>query len=757
MLKSEKYPHPLSQANTAQLNDVDEGGLNLGQVGASLRRRALLIVGVTGVVASAAVLKAEQDPPVYQGKFEILTKPVTGESQVVSNLPQALGSGQVADPEMVQPVQTTIQVLQSPQILTSVVEKLQTKYPELQPKQQNQYTEAEKKQFAYNSFIQNLTITSSKQNILEVQYKHPNQKLVSDVLALLSQAYLDYSLKESQQDVEQAIGFVEEQIKPLTSKVQREQYALQSLRQGTDLIEPAQKAQEVSTQIATLSQQRLENRVQLEQMVAKYQDLQRELAQQPGERAGNSVLTENVRYQKILDQIQEVDIQIKKDSAVFTDQGLNLKGRLPEKKANLLALLSQEESRVQRDFQSRIRELQARDKSLIEKIDKLNKYVRDLADTSRKYDDIQRNLKIATDGLNQFLAKQQALKIEKTQTVQPWKLLSPAVVASEEQMKPENFALDAVSESAKKNLALGGMLGLLLGVGAALVVDKLSNVFYTSKELKEASRLPLLGVVPLRKELGALVPQAGEQAGRMSFFEVFRSLYTNILLLGSDSPIRSLVISSAGQGDGKSTVAIQLAQAAAAMGQRVLLVDANLRCPTLHNRVGLMNIQGLTDVISQDLEWSNVIERSPLEENLFVMSAGPIPPDSVRLLASQKMQDLMDELQASFDLVIYDTPPLLGFADAYLLAANTNGMVLVAGLGKLKRTVLQQALEEIQVSGTPILGLIANKSKDSIPSAYSYYQQYYKRNVSDERIGDDADNITNSASTSSSITNIKRR
>ncbi len=139
------------------------------------------------------------------------------------------------------------------------------------------------------------------------------------------------------------------------------------------------------------------------------------------------------------------------------------------------------------------------------------------------------------------------------------------------------------------------------------------------------------------------------------------------------------------------------------MGQRVLLVDANLRSPSLHNRVGLMNVQGLTDIISQDLDWHNVIERSPLEENLFVMTAGPIPPDSVRLLASQKMQDLMNELQADFDLVIYDTPPLLGFADAYLLAANTNGIVLVAGLGKLKRTAMQQVLEEIQVSGTPIV------------------------------------------------------
>jgi capsular exopolysaccharide synthesis family protein len=192
------------------------------------------------------------------------------------------------------------------------------------------------------------------------------------------------------------------------------------------------------------------------------------------------------------------------------------------------------------------------------------------------------------------------------------------------------------------------------------------------------------------------------------------------------------------------------------MGQRVLLVDANLRFPTLHKRVGLMNIQGLTDVISADLEWSNVIERSPIEDNLFVLSAGPIPPDPVRLLASQKMQELMDQLQASFDLVIYDTPPLLGFADANLLAANTNGVILVAGLGNLKRTVFQQALEEIQVSGTPILGVVANKAKEGTPASYSYYQQYYRQSA--ERTGEDEGNSTsNSASKSSSTKRISRR
>jgi capsular exopolysaccharide synthesis family protein len=733
MLKSDRHPHPLSQAYTAQSNE--EGGLNLGQVGATLRRRALLIAGVTGVVATAAVLKAETDPPVYQGKFEILTKPVTGESRAVSNVPQTLSSQEgIAPPEQV--VQTTIKVLESRAILDPVIKKLQEKYQTKYPK------------LDYDLIASILQIQAQQQNILEVGFKSPDPELVSDVLTLVKDAYVQYSLEERQDEVKQAIKFVDEQKQPLDERVKAWQERLRIIRQKNDLVEPAQKAQEISNQVATLTQQQAENRVQLEQMRATYEDLKQELAQQPGERAGNSVLSENPRYQKILDQIQTVDIEVKKGAAKLTNDNPSLQF-LQEQKANLLPMLTGEENRVKRDYESRIRALEARDKSLGEKIDSFNKYLRELAVTIREYDNIQRELKIVTEGLTQFSTKKQALQIEQAQRLPSWKLLDPQL---QEVKEPK-----AVADSTKRNLALGTMLGLLLGTGAALVADKLSNVLYSSKDLKEATGLPLLGVVPLRKELGTLAWQeaAGglQQAARASFFEVFRSLYTNILLLSSDTPIRSLVISSAAEEDGKTTVAINLALAAAAMGQRVLLVDANLRSPTIHNRVGLMNIQGLTDVISQDLDWNNVIERSPLEDNLFVLSAGPIPPDSIRLLASQKMQDLMSELQGAFDLVIYDTPPLVGFADANLLAANTNGLILVAGLGNLKRTIFQQALEELQVSGTPILGVIANKSKDATPASYSYYQQYYKHSTSGERSGEDSINVSHSTSNSSSFRN----
>ncbi|MBD2213603.1 polysaccharide biosynthesis tyrosine autokinase [Nostoc linckia FACHB-104] len=736
MLKSEKYSHPLSQANFTQLND-EEGGLNLGQVGAVLRRRLLLIGGTTALVATAAVLKAETDPPIYQGTFDILTKPVTGEDKVTANVPQSISSqDKIAPPESTKETQTTMTVLQSPKVLNPIVEKLRDQYPGI----------------TYDTLVYYLTISSTKPNIISIGYQNSDQQLVTDVLKLIADAYLQYSLQERQSDVEVAIQFVDRQKQPLEKSLKYWQEQLRNLRLDNNLIEPVQKSQELSGQLTLFRQQRIENRVQLEQMVAKYEELQRELSREPGERAGNSLLSDNARYQKILDQIQAADIAIKQQSAVFTDENPAMV-TLRQKKESLLPLLAQEEARVQKDFQSRIQELSARDRSLDEKINNIYSEVRKLATISRNYDNIQRELQIANEALTQFTSKQQALQIEKAQKQQPWVLLDP-------QLSKVNEPL-AISDSAKRNLALGGLLGLLLGVGTALVVDKLSNIFYSSQELKDATRLPLLGIVPLRKELEATtkdsVSRGVQNTEGSSFFEVFRSLYTNILLLGSDTPIRSLVISSAGQGDGKSTIATQLAQAAAAMGQRVLLVDANLRAPSLHNRVGLMNIQGLTDVISQDLDWHNVIEPSPLEDNMFVMPAGPIPPDSMRLLASQKMQNLMEELQVSFDLVIYDTPPLLGFGDAYLLAANTDGLVLVAGLGNLKRTALQQALEQIQISGTPLLGMIANKSKDAAPVSYQYYQHYYRQSMSGEKVS--AEKVvtnSNSVNASANISKAKR-
>ncbi|MEB3179528.1 MAG: polysaccharide biosynthesis tyrosine autokinase [Nostocaceae cyanobacterium] len=723
-MNSEKTSQLSSVYNTAQFSEDDEGGLNLGQVMAAVRRRVLLVMGITCVCTLGAGITTQTTKPIYQGEFQVLTKPLAAETEVISSVPQTLSSRRDETVSNEKTTETTIVVLKSPQVLSGVIQKLKRRYPQIDEEK----------------FVESLTIESTKPNILEVKFKHPNDNLVRDTLDLLSKSYLEYSLDQRRADINQGLKFVEQQLPQLNSRVEIQQRRLQRLRQENNLVDPEKTGQQLSAQISDFMKQRLEIQVELEQMRAKYKDLQAELAQRPDTSAANSVLSDNPRYQKLLDTIQAVDAEIARTLAKYVDNNEpgNPLVALREQRQQLVVLLRQEGERVQRDMYSRIRQLDVRNQSVSEKIDNLNLAVKQLSIVSREYTDVQRELQIATDNLNQFLAKREALRIDAAQRQIPWQLLTPVINPKQSAANPS------------QNLVLGGLLGLLLGLGAAILIEKLANVLYTSKEIKEVTRLPLLGIVPLHKKLqesSFSLPNTTNLSGGFKHnqpqwqksapvFEVFRSLYANIRLLASDTPIRSFVISSAIEEEGKSTVAAYLAQAAAAMGQRVLLIDTNLRRPSLHQLVGIANIQGLTDVISTDLDFQNVIEQSPVEDNLYVMTAGSIPPDPIRLLASEKMQDLMDKLQAAFDIVIYDAPPILGVADATLLAAHTNGLVLVTGLGRLKRSVLERALEDLKVAGTPLLGVVANRTKEEIPTSYAHYLQSHGKSDRHRRPND---------------------
>jgi capsular exopolysaccharide synthesis family protein len=710
--------------------EIDEGGLNLNQVIGSLRRRALLVAGVTAVVVSGTVVKVLMSESEYQAKFEILTQPVTVSTEVTSSVPGSLSERQqkVATVD-----ETFIQVLRSPKVLMPVVEKLRSQYPNL----------------TYNSLIRNLQVKSNLDSreevegkIIEVTYHNDDPTQVRDVLNSISEAYLNYSQEQYRSQVRQGIEFVNEQLPELRSQVNTKQEQLQELRQQNNLLNPATRSDQLSERLNSLKQQRQENEIQLEEARALHNNLQQELSQQPVGAAASSALSDNSSYQNLLTRLQEIDAQIAQKSALLGGASPELQN-LRQQRQNLLPLLRQEGKQVRREAANRIELLQERRQILNQNINSLNQQINQMSGTLREYTNIQRELQIATENLNQFLTKRSALRIDAAQGEQPWSLLVPTT-------QPEPAA-----GNVPQTLALGTILGLLLGGGAALLVDKLSNVVYTSREVKELTKLPLLGTIPLEEELGESSPAINSadltQADNdgqgelqqnnghqlqpykaLPFFEAFRSLCTSVRLLGSDYPISSFVITSAVPAEGKSTVAAHLAHAAATMGQRVLLVDAELRRPRLHNRVGVMNTYGLADLISSGQDYNNFVQRSPLDDNLFVLTAGSIPPDPVRLLASHKMQDIMQKVQAEYDLVIYDSPPCLGFADTRLIASQTNGVALVAGLGKLKRSELEQALNEFELSGTPVLGTIANGAKDSSSRYSDYYDRYYGGDDEDE-------------------------
>ncbi|NJK27562.1 MAG: polysaccharide biosynthesis tyrosine autokinase [Coleofasciculaceae cyanobacterium SM2_3_26] len=666
-------------------------------------------------MAALSARSGMNEKPVYSASFEILIEPVTLETQIISSAnPDTLSNRQDIVGVVVDDVQ--IRILKSPEVIEPIVAQLKSKYPKID----------------YEKIAGKLDIkVDVATNILEVGYKSSDAELVQSVLDALAEAYLNYSLEVRQTDIRRGIEFVEEQLPQLRARVDALQSQLQELRQRYNLVDPTTTGQQLSAQIATFEQQRLDTQFELDEAEALYADLQRELTEKPAEIATTSLLRQNSRYQELLSQLLVLDTQLAQESALFLEESPEIE-ILQEKRARLIPLLEAEGERVQRDVVSDIRELRTRDRILTQGVNRLNNQVKQLSVIDRDYTNIQRELEIAAANLNQFLEKREAFRIDAAQREIPWQLLTP----------PGNPNKSAAADI-KKNLVLGGILGTLLGLGAALAIDRFRNVIYVAKDVKSFAKTPLLGNIPYEKGLGDLpaadsylnlpkpmVPFLGwnnghrpPQMNRSFFFlESFRSLYTNLRPLIADSPSFSVVVSSSVSEEGKSTVAVNLAQAAAAMDCRVLLVDADLRNPTIHRHIGVSNDCGLSEAIARDLDMNEAIQRSPLEDNLFVLTAGTVSSDPIRLLASQRMHRLREKLATNFDLVIYDAPPLLGFADTYLLATEANGMILVAGLGKIRRPLLSQALEALRISGARLLGAVANGSREGAPSVPNYYQ-----------------------------------
>lgn len=697
-------------ANFTPPSETSEGGLDLGQLLASLRRKTLIILGVAAAVTAAAGVKAFTDTPTYLGEFEVLVQPMTAETAVVSSVPGSLTNEEKAGASGTRLDADLIKILTSSRVLQPVVDQIRKQYPDI----------------TYDELSRTLAVAplDKGSNILQTTYRNPDPQKVQVVLDRVSKAYLAYSLQSRQADIRRALKFVEDKLPDLQQRVTQLQQRLQQLRQRNDLIDPESRGQQLSTQVNTFTQQQLDAQIQLEQIRKQYMALRSQLGQRPNEAAASSALTQNPRYQALLKQLLDIDTQIAEASTLYLEPSPDLQ-LLRERRQNVLLLLGREGQQTEREVIDQMRSLEVRDQALQKTVGALNANVNQLSTVSRDYANIQRELQITTQNLNQFLSKREALQIDVAQREIPWELLTPPT-------KPLPTA-----SSLTNNLVLGAVLGLLLGVAVALLLDKATDVIYSSEELKRITKLPILGSIPASNELENLIPQisqvaelqaagangsasrrASEDQNRngksrsyraIPLFEAFRSLYANVRLLNPEDPVRTVVISSISSGEGKSTVAAALAQAAAALGQRVLLVDSDLRQPQLHEYLNLENTRGLTDIVSGSASFQEVVQRSPLEPNLSILTTGTIPPDPTRSLSSRKMKQLMEQVQANYDLIIYDMPPLLEFADVYLIASQTNGIILVAELGKLKRSLVGQAFEQLKVANTSVLGVVLQK------------------------------------------------
>jgi capsular exopolysaccharide synthesis family protein len=331
------------------------------------------------------------------------------------------------------------------------------------------------------------------------------------------------------------------------------------------------------------------------------------------------------------------------------------------------------------------------------------------------------NVKTRETGYDNLLAQYQLAQISQGGETGGVRIIDEAMIP-----------LIPISPQRKRAIVLAACIGLLLGIFAAVIADRFDDSVQTPDEVRDRLQLPILGSIPRVGD--ALFGRRPSDRFRLIshvepqslIAEAFRSLRTNIAFARAHHDLRTIVLTSPGPGDGKSTVSCNLATTFAQQGQRTLLVDADLRRAVVSDTFEIPRSPGLTDVLVGGARLADAV-RGVDVPNLFVLSSGPFPPNPSELLGSPDMRSIVDEAKKTFDIIVIDSPPVLAVTDASVLSSMVDGTIVVVRVGRTARDAVRRAVAQLRVVNGRVLGAVLNDVDFGSGVYYGGYGYYYHK------------------------------
>jgi len=295
-----------------------------------------------------------------------------------------------------------------------------------------------------------------------------------------------------------------------------------------------------------------------------------------------------------------------------------------------------------------------------------------------------------------------------------------------------------VSPRTAMNTVFGALLGLMTGVVAAYLLESLDTTFKTPEEVGEYLGVPVLASIPVWKGAGKIrlngnIPIITGEHRRLPFAEAFRHLRTNLLYLSPDRPLRTIQVTSAIPGEGKSTVAANLAVALSQMDKKVWLVECDLRRPHLAHGFQPETEFGLSELLVDGLSLEQAVHKTEID-NLWLIPSGRMPPNPSELLGSRKMRDLLAAGRDGAEFIVLDAPPALPVTDAAVLAPAVDGVLLVVDLRRTHRDAARKTVQQLQAVGARLLGVVVNGVEPG-RRGYYYYSHYYESEQEEAKSG----------------------
>jgi polysaccharide biosynthesis transport protein len=712
-----------------------------------LKRRwfpAALVFALTTLGAAAWTYKQTE---IFQAKGQIILKKSNKTSALLSSAAAVAGGGggDLDGLSGSTPANTQAEILKSLTTIKGAINELKDgKY-----KNRREFKRLDKYSKKFELFIAQLKVSTVKgTDILEITFQDPSKELAKDVVDAIMAVYMRDDQNNQRREAKAAREYVGQELPRIEGEVKTAENELRLFKEQYDIVDlPTESVKAVET-ITNLNKEITSASAQLAAETSRLEGLKSLFGGKDAQATIQSgLVSESPGLQKSLKELQEIEAKIAIEKTRFSDNDpsiLNLK----EKRQALVEILQKRFSQSlvgNKDFQGKVVEmqpaglqgnliadfakseaqrtsLQKQISALVYVVDAYKKRMNALPKLEQQQNALGRKLETTRTNYKAMLSKLQEIQIAESQVLGNSRIQTPAELPQE-----------PISPKKAQNIAIGGFLGLFLGAATAFILDAADKRIKTADEAKALlPGYPVLGQIPVFAGLKQL-PKIGRGGGRTPGLlvmsgsggieaEAFRMLQTNLQFLNADDSLRAIVISSSQAGEGKSTVAANLAMAVAELGKRVLLVDADMRKPSQHMIWRQGNQEGLSNVLTgQCSEHSAIVEVHP---NVFLMTAGVIPPNPIVLIDSAQMSDSIERWSNDYDLVIIDAPPLTVAADAAMIGSQVAGLLFVLRPNVADKESVQYAGEIIGQSKLKVLGMVLNGVNLDKQARYnSYYYQ----------------------------------
>jgi tyrosine-protein kinase Etk/Wzc len=711
-----------------------------------LKRRGWIIIGSFLIILLSAGIFSFSAQPVYESSTTLMIEEDRGMKKDIFEISSYLKQETM--------IKNQVEILKSRTLTKSVLQVLlSSPYKRIwEAKVLRKRADRVKTNDMVLILQNNIKVVPLKEtDIIQVKATAPDPDLTAFLVNTIAEEYYKQSLQVSRGEITEVRQFLEEQLSSIQKELQQAEEALRTYKEQEKVAALPEETEELVKQLAGFESMYNEAKTDLEANQKRLSYMQNQLSER------KSHLVEDVSQvsSPLITQLRQEMANLEGMRAGFLAQGFpenhpkmvetvnrieDIKQKLIKETTQLVSkeLSSSDPLAYSRELVEKILALDIEIQSLTAKSEALKKIVGTYSDNlntlpekSLKLVRLERNAKV---GENIFLMLKE--KYEESRISEAGQIGSVRII--DKALPPEN----PIKPKKKINILLGALLGLGLGLGMAFFVERLDNSLKSIEDVERAG-LSILGSIPLIKSSKDKKSKKKEEKSedyqikriasnlvthfepKSPISEAYRTFRTNLQFARLDSPLRTILVTSSGPGEGKSTTVANLAITMAQMGTKTLLIDSDLRRPVLHSIFSLQRNPGLTNYLAGNVPLIEIIQSTPIE-NLSVLTCGVLPPNPSELLGSKKMKMLLEELKEKYEMILFDSPPVIAVTDAAVLSTLLDGVVLIASSGHTSREALSRAITLLENVNGRLIGGVLNKIKvENVYGSYHYYYYYH--------------------------------